>query len=144
MGAKSRAFTAIFCTLIATPVHAADAPDVSINLHQIAEAPLKLEVTITNNDDVDICYELSHGVRAFTLKRGNRTIEGNFDHVPFVSLKDRCDIITSKASHSEPYDLSRIFPNMRPKDNICFVARVKFYQSNESTYTEKEKCLTVR
>lgn len=100
------------------------------------------KISIANTIDEDICYELGHGVRAFRLTRSGRDIPVNAD-VPFVSLRDRCQVIRPGEKTIEEFEIGSAFPSLLPRDELCFSARVRLRAQQDAPNSTVVACQVI-
>lgn len=119
-----------------------DDPIATVVFDKLSASSRIAKISITNAVDEDICYELGHGLRAFRLTREGRSIPVNED-LPFISLQDRCLALRPGETTSEEYDVSLAFPPFRPRDELCFNARVRVRAQQDSENSVIMNCQTI-
>lgn len=120
-----------------------DTPVASVTFEAINRSSGTGKVRITNIADEDICFELGHGPRAFRLVRDGRRVQSTAQ-IPFVSLRDHCQVISPGDWHEETFDLGQTFPALLPRDELCFDARVKLKSEEDGSNTVISRCEVLR
>lgn len=119
--------------LLAIPAQAAPGePSAEVLIAKTDRERSAVQIAIINTSDRPLCLQQGHGVRSFNLSRNGRPVPWA-PGIPFISVRDRCQVIEPGEVLHEDYDLAIAYPNLRRDDRLCFTARLWFKGDQEIT-----------